>query len=49
MRKLITEQKRSEMMKKRKYYSEHPKESRNAFIKKRADDFVPVAIEKKSK
>lgn len=39
----MTDEKRKELLAKRKYYSEHPEEAREAYLKRR-DDYVPVGV-----
>ena len=45
---IISEQKRKELLEKRKYYSEHPQEARKDALK-RKDDYVPVGKDGKKK
>lgn len=43
---MMTDEKRKELLAKRKYYSEHPEEARKAYLKRR-DDVGLIAVEPK--
>ena len=45
---MLTDEKRKELLEKRKYYSEHPEEARKEYVK-RKDDYAPVGVPPKRK
>ena len=45
---MLTDEKRKELLEKRKYYSEHYEEARKEYVK-RKDDYVPVGVPPKRK
>ena len=40
---MLTDEKRKELLEKRKYYREHPEEARQEYVKK-YDGYVPIGI-----
>ena len=49
MERLLSEEKRKELFKKREYYSKNPDEAKKEYAKKRTDNFVPLGKPKKTK
>ncbi len=49
MERLLNEEKRKALFKKREYYSKNPDEAKKEYAKKRTDDFVPLGKKKETK
>ena len=47
MEKNIIETKKNELLKKKKYYREHPKEAKRAYFEKHIEDYGPTTIDVK--
>lgn len=48
MERLLSEEKRKALFKKREYYSKNPDEAKKEYAKKRTDNFVPLGKNKET-